>query len=43
MIQQEESRREAMGGPQVIYDEGHKTHGFVAAKKIKFPQFWKKL
>ncbi|XP_078178575.1 uncharacterized protein LOC144572773 [Carex rostrata] len=42
MIQQEESRREAMGGPQVISHEGPETHGLAATKKIKFPQFREK-
>src|ERR1035438_9379210 len=39
MIQQEESRRETMGGPQVISDERHETHVFAAAKKSNFPNF----
>ena len=36
MIQQEESRREAMGGPQVKTDEGHETHTFAMAKRPIF-------
>jgi hypothetical protein len=39
MIQQEESRREAMVVPQVAYDEGHETHSFAVAKKSNFSNF----
>ncbi|XP_078157415.1 uncharacterized protein LOC144553190 [Carex rostrata] len=36
MIQQEESRREAMGSAQVTIEEGRETHAFATAKKPNF-------